>query len=277
MTRAYLRLFPDVYERKVLGIRGPDEPPRIRYSSAQFSAFIGTMVFSEMVNPRGRFKSRRVLEALLAGPDDQGADIAAQVGFLVDQGDLERQPDGSLYFEGWDEAQEGRDPSVNERMARYRNRKRGVPKTLGAGDGAVTSNASVTGSGVTAKSRPPLTAKRPEKKDRANAREVAMSSPGHIVRRWLSDHGAQAPVGWVNTTLNELIGVYGYPAVVAIWESAPKDVRTSRQFVQLADRALSPDPRDVVKAEDEAERAKAKNRGFERTQEYLAGLRGTSA
>lgn len=223
VTRAYIRLIPDVYERKVLGIRGPDEPPGTRYSPAAFSAFIATMTFSEMVSPRGRFKSRRVLEALLAGPDDQGADIADQVPFLIEQGDLEQQPDGSLYFEGWDELQEGRDPSVNDRMARYRrelDRKRGTKTSPSQGYDDVTRNSNVTDVGVTAKSRPPLTAKRlTAKKNGVESLDGASngrsSTPTQMVRQWLVDHGSSRPTGYVNTDLNDLVRARGHEPVIA--------------------------------------------------------------
>lgn len=67
------------------------------------------------------------------------------------------------------------------------------------------------------------------------------STPGQIVRRWLTDHGASPPrSGWVHDTLNELTKVYGVAAVVAAWERAAPDVRTSKQFVQFAERSLSP-------------------------------------
>lgn len=66
------------------------------------------------------------------------------------------------------------------------------------------------------------------------------STPRQVIHRWLSEHGAAAPVGWVNTTLNELVKVYGSDRIVTLWDQAPADVRTSKQFVQLAERTLSP-------------------------------------
>jgi hypothetical protein len=69
-------------------------------------------------------------------------------------------------------------------------------------------------------------------------------TPRQIVHQWLSDHGAAAPVGWVNTTLNELVKVYGVDRIRAVWDQAPPDVRTSRQFVQLAERSLAPTSRN---------------------------------
>lgn len=65
-------------------------------------------------------------------------------------------------------------------------------------------------------------------------------TPRQEVHAWLSAHGAAAPVGWVNTTLNELVKVYGSGPIVTLWDSAPSDTRTSKQFVQYAERNLSP-------------------------------------
>jgi len=93
--------------------------------------------------------------------------------------------------------------------------------------------------------------------ERKNARET----PRRIVHRWLTDHGAGAPVGWVNTTLNELVKVYGADRVCAVWDGAPGDVRTSKQYVQLAERALAPahangtKPKGLGPSAEEAERA----------------------
>ena len=69
-------------------------------------------------------------------------------------------------------------------------------------------------------------------------------TPRQTVHAWLSDHGASAPVGWVNTTLNELVKVYGADRVCAVWDAAPSDVRTSKQYVQLAERSLAPTSRN---------------------------------
>lgn len=60
------------------------------------------------------------------------------------------------------------------------------------------------------------------------------------VHAWLTEHGAAAPVGWANTSLNEMVKVYGPEAITTLWASAPADVRTSRQFVQYAERNLGP-------------------------------------
>ncbi len=249
--RAYLRLIPDAYERKVLGIRGPDEPPGDLYPPAAFAAFIGTMTFCEMVNPRGTFKSRRMLEALLAGPNDQGAEIAAQVGFLIAQGDLVQQPDASLYFEGWNELQEGRDPSVNDRMARYRDRKRGASEPASPGNRSVTRNATVTVRGVTRKSRPPhtairLTAIRPKKEDRArkSTDPQGEADPLTLVEAFLASRRANVAAGTKSwTTLVQLVDAHGAEAVIAAMEALPGPLYDGQQYIFGARNALHPIPR----------------------------------
>ena len=65
-------------------------------------------------------------------------------------------------------------------------------------------------------------------------------TPRQQVLAWLSEHGASAPIGWVIGTLNEMVKVYGSGAVIRVWASAPSDVRTSKQYVQYAERNLSP-------------------------------------
>lgn len=186
MTRAYLRLLPDFFERKALGVR-PDGSRVDPYPPAALGAMIGAICLAEHVNPRGRFKSQRVLEAMLAGPNDEGAEYAAQVPFLIEHNDLVRQPDGSLYLDGWDEIQEGRDMTVNERMARYRDRKRATTPPPTGSNAAVTRNASVTSARVTAKSRTPLnllTASPPEK----NTERARVEGPAGPVLSWLARH-----------------------------------------------------------------------------------------
>lgn len=88
----------------------------------------------------------------------------------------------------------------------------------------------------------------------------APHTPRQIVHQWLTDHGASPPVGWVNTALNELVKIYGAEPIVALWDGAPKDVKTSKHFVQLAERLLAPGvhtgksngsrPTDAAKIED---------------------------
>ena len=102
MPRSYFRALPDLYERKAFGTS--THPP---YPPAALACFIGVLCFGEQQPERGRFKSRRVLVALLEGPNGDGALVARQIPFLIAQGDLIAGTSGSLYIEGWDELQEG--------------------------------------------------------------------------------------------------------------------------------------------------------------------------
>lgn len=120
MPRAYFRTLPDLYERKAFGTdRHPPYPP------AAIACFQGVLCFAEQQPERGRFKSRRLLTVLLEGPRGEGRAIARMLPFLVKQGDLIENADGSLYVDGWDELQEG-NWQVAERMSRYRARQHGA-------------------------------------------------------------------------------------------------------------------------------------------------------
>lgn len=106
MPRAYLRLDPEFYERKML-----DQ----QYPPGAIAAYIGCLCLAETQPKRGRFRDRKVLGVLL-GPS------ARWIPYLIDHGDLieqERLP--RLYVDGWDEWQEG-DWKVAERIARVRAR-----------------------------------------------------------------------------------------------------------------------------------------------------------
>lgn len=120
MPRSYFRTLPDLYERKAFGT---DTHPA--YPPAALACFVGVLCFAEQQPERGRFKSSRVLVALLEGPHGKGRGIAKQLAFLVSHGDVIEKPDGTLYVEGWDELQEG-NWQVAERMERYRDRRKSV-------------------------------------------------------------------------------------------------------------------------------------------------------
>lgn len=124
MPRSYFRTLPDLYERKAFGT--DKHPP---YPPVALACFMGVLCFAEQQPERGRFKSSRVLVALLEGPHGKGRMIAKQLPFLVARGDVIEQPDGSLYVEGWDELQEG-NWQVAERMQRYRDRRKTVTPTV---------------------------------------------------------------------------------------------------------------------------------------------------
>lgn len=105
LMRAYHRVDPLMDERKG------------HYSPAQLGAYLKVQLLAGRQTHRGRFRSLTALTGALP------AAYARHVPFLVEQRDLIRQPDGSLYLDGWDEWQEG-DVTVKERMARLRNRHR---------------------------------------------------------------------------------------------------------------------------------------------------------
>ena len=105
MARAYLRLDPAFYEKKL----------EQGYPLAAIGALAGVLCLAELQPARGRFRDLAVLKALL------GPAAAKQVPLLIERGDIVPES-GRLYVAGWDEWQEG-DVTVKERMARIRNRK----------------------------------------------------------------------------------------------------------------------------------------------------------
>jgi hypothetical protein len=107
VSRAYLRLDPRAYEKKVI---------QQGYPLPLFAAFVGALCESEHQPDRGRYRSERVLRATLE-------EAARHIPELIRRGDLVPQPDGSLYVDGWDEWQEG-DWKVAERVRRIRDRRR---------------------------------------------------------------------------------------------------------------------------------------------------------
>jgi hypothetical protein len=132
--RAYLRLDPHVYERKVLGVDADGVPIEgwRAYSPAEFVAFVGCLALADQQPQRGYFRSERVLRELLRGADGTGARIARLVPDLISRGDLIVQAGGRIYVDGWTEWQEG-DLTVAERMRRMRARqghRNGVTPTV---------------------------------------------------------------------------------------------------------------------------------------------------
>lgn len=110
MSRAYLRLDPNAYERKVI---------QQGYSLQLYAAFMGVLCVAERQPTRGVFRDERLLRALL-GP------AGRYVTDMIAKGDLIVRADGTLYVDGWEEWQEG-DWKVGERVQRIRNRKRTAP------------------------------------------------------------------------------------------------------------------------------------------------------
>lgn len=106
MARAYLRLDPGFYERKVI-----DQG----YPAGAALALIGALCHAEYQPTRGRFRSPAVLKTLL-GPH------AKWVQYLIEHKDLTIKK-GQVYVDGWDEWQEG-DWKVRERVQRIRNRQK---------------------------------------------------------------------------------------------------------------------------------------------------------
>lgn len=104
MSRAYLRVDPMLYERKVV-----DQG----YPLPLFAAFVGVLCLAEHQPQRGVFRNERVCKALLGS-------AGRLVGELITRGDLVRR-DGHLYVDGWDEWQEG-DWKVGERVQMIRAR-----------------------------------------------------------------------------------------------------------------------------------------------------------
>jgi hypothetical protein len=113
MTRAYIRVDPGLYERKVI---------EDGYPLPAVAALVGCFCMAELQPIRGKFRDQSVLRALLGAG-------ARWVPYLIEQGDLVVLDNGSLYVDGWDEWQEG-DVTVKERMVRIRNRKRVTVPTV---------------------------------------------------------------------------------------------------------------------------------------------------
>lgn len=127
MSRAYLRVDPGLYERKVV---------EQGYPPALFAAFVGVLCLAEHQPKRGRFRNALVLRALLCP-------LGRFVPELIRRTDLIVQPDGSLYVDGWDEWQEG-DWKVGERVGRIRNRPRRAKTVTPVTPETVTSDTAET-------------------------------------------------------------------------------------------------------------------------------------
>jgi hypothetical protein len=111
--KAYHRIDPLMDERKG------------HYSPAQLGAFVKVQLLAGRQSKRGRFRSVAALRNALPAP------YIRHVDFLLAEGDLVVQKDGTVYVDGFDEWQEG-DLTVADRMAALRNRRRnsGVTGTV---------------------------------------------------------------------------------------------------------------------------------------------------
>lgn len=98
LPRVYLRLDPDIDQTH------PDH----------LDGFIRLLCAANRQRPRGRFRSRNVLDNLFG---------KRATDRLYARGDVVTQDDGSVLMPGWDIWQEG-DMTVNERVARLREKRR---------------------------------------------------------------------------------------------------------------------------------------------------------
>lgn len=152
MSRAYLRVAPELFERKVV---------EQGYPLPLFAAFVGMLCLAEHQPHRGRFRDVRVLRALL-GP------AGRWVPELMARGDIVCSGDGTVYVDGWDEWQEG-DVTVGERVKRIRTRRRATPATVTSVT-APTVDKPLSGSGSGGVAIPPPPTSGGRRKDRTNPR-----------------------------------------------------------------------------------------------------------
>jgi len=117
MSRAYLRVDPAMFERKVI---------QQEYPPLAYAALAASLCLADSQPVRGRFRDDHLLRVLL-GP------LARQLPYLLEHSDIVPAsshrgcgncPSGhglpkQLYIDGWDEWQEG-DWQVKERLARVR-------------------------------------------------------------------------------------------------------------------------------------------------------------
>ena len=127
LPRAYLRIDPNVDQVY----------PEIR------NTFVGLLCSGHRQPERGRYRDRRLVEALHSKSFVQRS---------YARGDLVDLPDGRVYIDGWDHWQEG-DLTVAERMRRLRERRRtrrdgGVTETASPDRSDVTTDASSIGRGT---------------------------------------------------------------------------------------------------------------------------------
>jgi hypothetical protein len=134
MPRAYLRLDPHVYDRKVLGVDRHGAPIEDwePYPTDALVAFFGVLALADEQSPRGHFRSERILRELLRGADGRGARYARQVPLLIARGDLLLEPGGRLYVDGWVEWQEGDIPPAARMAALARRHGEETDVTPGA-------------------------------------------------------------------------------------------------------------------------------------------------
>lgn len=195
MSRAYLRVDPAFYERKL----------EQGYSLPQIAAYIGCLCLADSQTNRGRFRDLPVLKALL-GPG------ARHVPYLLERGDLVIEARGRVYVDGWDEWQEG-DWQVKERLARVRSRKAGKatvatvsPDTHLAESGAGHSNGGATRPDNVYVAFRQLTGREPDPKEKPWLEDLCRDlGRGHVLDALYADDspGSRGYMGRVSRRLRQ--------------------------------------------------------------------------
>lgn len=269
MARAYLRLDPAWFEHKIV---------EKQYPHGAATAWMAALCLCETQPERGRFRTEKLLRLLLDEPKHgANTNLGKWVPFLVEHGDLIRQPDGSLYMDGWDEWQEG-DLTVKDRMQRLRSRKRDGGDPASVTVPTVNTPSSVSGSG------------RPLAVSASNARVTSRIQPEdglpHITEAVQDAAENRVGIGILSagdkplTELDRLCEFHGEAAVLtALEEVPPKDRRLSwTQLIYGARNVLEPIPGSALyrerQAKDESAKARIRTeRSFTETERRLAALK----
>lgn len=213
LPKPYLRLDPDIDQK---------HPERL-------DDFIRLMCTANRQVPRGRFRSRAVLESLFGKP---------LVAWFYARGDVADLDDGKVIVPGWDGWQEG-DMTVAERMARLRSKAVTTPSLDRDDDVSEPSpDRSTPLKGVKASRHKTFSS--PDGEGAASPRPP---SQARLVKAWLTEHDLALPVGWENAKLNELARL-GAPKVIAAFEEARAagGAVTTRNYLRWAEQVLAPDP-----------------------------------
>lgn len=234
--RAYHRVDPLMDERKG------------HYTPAQFGAFLKVQLLSGRQMQRGRFRSLEAVRALLP------ASYVRHVDFLLAQGDLVVQDDGTVYVDGYDEWQEG-DLTVKDRMARLRNRRRNE---------AVTSyvTSTVTEAYPTANAHAIANVTSSEEGGPGGEPDAEPEFPA---LQWLAQHGCYIrPGNGYHQKLVLVVENYGIGAVLAQLERlAAAGVKRGDDkgyifgAIDALNAASRPDPRRVAAEERAEERSRS--------------------
>ena len=230
--RAYQRFDPRLFEKKAL---------EQHYPAGAFVALVGAINLAEAQSQRGRFRSERVLRALL---DKYGRWIP----FLVTRGDLTVLSDGRLYVDGWDEWQEG-DWRVKERVDRIRHRKRTGPTvppvTPETDTPATLPSVSTPSDGH--RQTVAVSAKRdsPSVGTSGSGGESNARDPDDLgsILTWLArERSVSVPEGAAMVELARLVDQHGPTAVIEALAAQDRRMKDGRQFVYGALHRLNPLP-----------------------------------